>query len=115
MEAQIMSWRDSDLGMNLPQSCGKSKMNANEPFGPWTSAEITPELLARDITHYETKASVMSGCEDTWAVGMRRVYQAIASNRRELLAALQDARPELWTDYPDGNSTGTSDADGGYG
>ncbi len=88
-----MSWKYSDMGTSLPQNCDKSKMKANAPLEPWTFAEMTPELLARDITHYETKASVLSGCEDTWAVGMRRVYQPIASNRRELLAALQDVRP----------------------
>ena len=106
-----MNRKNSKDATNLLH-CGKSKMNANAPWGSWTFAEITPELLVRDITHYETKASVLSGCEDPWAVGMRQVYQAIASNRRELLAALQNARPELWTDNPDGDSNGTSDADG---
>ncbi len=108
-----MSRKDSDMGTSLLERGDKLKMNTNAPLGPWTYAEITPELLARDITHYETKASVLSGCEDPWAVGMRQVYQAIASNRRELLAALKEARPELWTDNPDGDPTGTSGADGG--
>ena len=62
-------------------------------------ADLTPERLTRDITHYERKAAELDTFTNPHEVTLRSLYQALASDRQGLLAALRDGRPELWTDY----------------
>ena len=61
--------------------------------------DLTLERLTRDIEHYERKVAELASLTDPRQVNMRRLYQALATSRKELLAALRDARPECWTDY----------------
>jgi hypothetical protein len=65
-----------------------------EPF-----AHLTPERLLRDIAYYRQKALALQDATKPQEQGMRAVYQALASDRQRLLAALQDGQPEAWTDY----------------
>lgn len=76
-------------------------------------SDLTPERLARDITHYERKAAELDTVTAPREVTMRRLYQTLAANRQRLLAALRDGQPELWTDYNGQESGGTPHRDSG--
>ncbi len=81
-------------------------MNTHGPTGKSPFAALTPERLARDITYYQSKAAELEAYTAPREVTMRRLYELLAANRRGLLAALQDGRPELWTDYTGRESSG---------
>ena len=55
--------------------------------------DLTPERLARDVTHYESKAAELDAYTDPREVTLRRLYQTLAANRQGLLAALRDGQP----------------------
>ena len=61
-------------------------------------ADVTLERLNRDIKRYERKAAELARVTTPRQINLRSLYQTLATNRKELLAALRDGHPELWTD-----------------
>ncbi len=82
------------------------EMNTDGPSGSNPFAGLTPERLARDITYYWSKAAELERHTAPREVTMRRLYELLATNRQGLLAALQEGRPELWTNYAGQGSCG---------
>ena len=74
-------------------------MNTHGPSDSSPFAGLTPERLARDICYYRSRAAELESHTAPREVTMRRLYELLATNRQGLLAALQEGRPELWTDY----------------
>jgi len=62
----------------------------------WTETD-----LLRDISYYEGKATDLERSSLPERHGMVTVYRYSAQQRRKMLAALRDGRPDAWREYPD--------------
>lgn len=57
--------------------------------------------LLRDISYYEAKATDLERSSLPGRHAMVTVYRYSAQQRRKMLAALRDGRPDAWREYPD--------------
>ena len=62
-------------------------------------AALTEAGLLRDIAYYESKAADLEQSARPGRLGLVTVYRYSAKQRRQMLAALKDGRPDAWMEY----------------
>ena len=66
---------------------------------PTCTAALTEADLLRDIAYYESRAADLAQCARTSHLGLATIYRYSAKQRRQMLAALKDGRPDAWMEY----------------
>ena len=71
-----------------------------EQIRPSHTAALSEAGLLREIAYYESKAADLEECARAGELGLATVYRYSAKQRRQMLAALKDGRPDAWMEYP---------------
>lgn len=52
-----------------------------------------------DIRYFEHRLAELAGCNNPRDLAQQQVYRLMLRQRRQLLAALRDGRPDAWPEY----------------
>lgn len=60
---------------------------------------LTESQVRADIRYFQERLAQLDRAEDRLSRARRTMYEVLFRQRRQLLAALRDGRPEFWPEY----------------